>query len=53
MFLLGGTVMSNVSKNCPKFENQKYLLRFVNEDDYKDLLKVYSDERAVPFFNSD
>ena len=53
MFLLGGTVMSNVYKNCPKFENEKYLSRFVNEDDYKDLLKVYSDERSVSFFNSD
>ena len=45
--------MSNVYKNCPQFENQKYLLRFVSEEDCKDLLKVYSDKKAVPFFNSD
>ena len=45
--------MSNVYKNCPQFENEKYLLRFVNEDDCRDLLKVYSDKKAVPFFNSD
>ena len=53
MFVYRGVVMSNVYKNCPKFENEKYLLSFVSEDDYKDLLKVYSDEKSVPFFNSD
>lgn len=45
--------MSNVYKICPQFENEKYLLRLVNEDDCRDLLKVYSDEKSVPFFNSD
>ena len=45
--------MSNVYEICPQFENEKYLLRLVREDDYKDLLKVYSDKKAVPFFNSD
>ncbi len=45
--------MSNVYEICPQFENEKYHLRFVAEDDYKDLLKVYSDKKAVPFFNSD
>lgn len=45
--------MSTVYENCPQFENQKYFLRFVNEDDCRDLLKVYSDEKSVPFFNSD
>lgn len=45
--------MSNVYKNCPQFENEKYHLRLVSEDDCKDLLKVYSDEKAVQFFNSD
>ena len=45
--------MSSVYEICPQFENEKYLLRFVNEDDCKDLLKVYSDEKAVQFFNSD
>lgn len=45
--------MSNVYEICPQFENRTYLLRLVMEDDYKDLLKVYSDEKAVPFFNSD
>lgn len=45
--------MNNVYEFCPQFENQKYLLRFVSEEDCKDLLKVYSDKKAVPFFNSD
>ena len=45
--------MSNIYEICPQFENEKYLLRFVNEDDCRDLLKVYSDKKAVPFFNSD
>lgn len=45
--------MSNVYEICPQFENEKYLLRLVIEDDYKDLLQVYSAEKAVQFFNSD
>ncbi len=45
--------MRNVYKICPQFENEKYFLRLVIEDDYKDLLKVYSDKKSVPFFNSD
>lgn len=43
----------NVYKNCPKYENENYILRIVSKEDKKDLLKVYSDEKAVPFFNSD
>ena len=43
----------NVYENCPMFENEKYRLRLVNETDTEDLLKVYSDLRAVPFFNGD
>ena len=45
--------MSSVYKNCPQFENEKYLLRSVSEKDCKDLLKVYSDKKAVPLFKSD
>ena len=44
---------TDVYEHCSAFENSKYLLRFVCEDDCKDLLKVYSDVKAVPFFNSD
>lgn len=45
--------MSNPYKKCPEYENENYLLRMVNRKDKKDLLKVYSDEKAVPFFNRD
>ncbi len=43
----------DVYKNCPTFENEYFLLRQVSTDDCLDLLKVYSDQKAVPFFNSD
>lgn len=40
-------------ETCPVFENEKYSLRLVEASDAPDLLLVYSDEKAVPFFNSD
>lgn len=46
-------MFKNVYKNCPEFENDRYLLRLVNTKDTDDLLKVYSDKKAVYFFNSD
>ncbi len=45
--------MQDVYLNCPQFENEKYLIRFISENDCHDLLKVYSDKKAVPFFNND
>ena len=45
--------MTDVYSNCPAFENAKYMLRFVEEQDADDLLEVYSDKNALPFFNSD
>lgn len=45
--------MIDVYEKCPKFENQKYQLKFVSNEDCLDLLKVYSDKKAVPIFNSD
>jgi len=45
--------MINVYQECPQLESQKYLLRFVVNEDCADLLKVYSDRISVPFFNSD
>ena len=45
--------MSDVYKTCPGFENEKYLLRYVRLEDAHDLLEVYSDKNALPFFNSD
>ena len=43
----------NVYKNCPVYENAKFRLRLTENGDTSDLLKVYSDEKAVPLFNSD
>ena len=45
--------MKTVYEEVPLFENNDYLLRFVTPEDAKDLLKVYSDKNALPFFNSD
>lgn len=45
--------MSGVYKKCPVLENETYLLRFVEYGDAPFLLKVYSDKKSVPFFNSD
>ena len=40
-------------KTCPVYVNENYFLRLVEISDAPDLLLVYSDEKAVPFFNSD
>ena len=45
--------MTDVYQNCPSYENERYRIRFLSESDAPDLLKVYSDPKAVPFFNSD
>lgn len=43
----------DIYKECTSFENSRYLLRAVKDSDAEDLLLVYSDEKAVPLFNSD
>ena len=45
--------MKKVYEECPTFESEKWLLRFVEKSDSDDLLQVYSDKNALPFFNSD
>jgi [ribosomal protein S5]-alanine N-acetyltransferase len=45
--------MKDVYTECPVFENDRFLLRFVQESDTEDLLAIYSDPQAVPLFNSD
>lgn len=45
--------MSNVYEICPVLENEQFLLRLIEEKDAKDLVKVYGDKNALPFFNSD
>ena len=43
----------DVYRQCPVFANERFLMRQVEETDCADLFRVYSDEKAVPFFNSD
>ncbi|MCM1056106.1 MAG: N-acetyltransferase [Firmicutes bacterium] len=43
----------NIYEKCPELESENFLLRAVKGDDCGDLLKVYSDKNALPFFNSD
>lgn len=43
----------NVYESRPVLENETFLLRLVSPEDCGDLLKVYSDKNALPFFNSD
>lgn len=45
--------MTDIYKYCPEFENKQYMVRYTTAEDCSDLLKVYSDEKAVPLFNSD
>lgn len=45
--------MTNPYEKCPVFESENYLLRLIEPADVKDLLLVYSDEKAVPLFNGD
>jgi hypothetical protein len=42
-----------VYENCPVFQNENFSLSLVQQNDLNDLLKVYSDKKSVPFFNSD
>ena len=43
----------DVYEICPQFASDRYLLRQTSMADREDLLKVYSDRKAVPIFNSD
>ena len=38
---------------CPVLKSENFTLRLVEQGDAPGLLKVYSDERAVPLFNGD
>jgi len=40
--------VTDIYKYCPESENKRYLVRLTTADDCADLLKVYSDEKAVP-----
>lgn len=43
----------NIYETCPTLESEKFIIRLFKDDDCDDLLKVYSDKNALPFFNSD
>ena len=43
----------NIYEQCPEFESERFLFRLFQNEDCDDLLKVYSDKNALPFFNSD
>ena len=43
----------DIYRTCPALESEKFLFRLVQDEDCNDLLKVYSDKNALPFFNSD
>jgi len=45
--------MTDVYEKVPVFESSRWLLRFVEKKDAEDLLEVYGDKMALPFFNSD
>lgn len=43
----------NLYEACPTLEGERFLLRPVKREDCGELLEVYSDKNALPFFNSD
>ena len=43
----------NIYESCPTLESEKHIIRLFKDEDCDDLLKVYSDKNALPFFNSD
>jgi hypothetical protein len=45
--------MYKIYENCPIFQNETVTLRLTTKEDNLDLLNCYSDELAVPLFNSD
>lgn len=45
--------MKDIYEECPIYRKKFITLRQTNMEDAQELLKCYSDEKAVPFFNSD
>ena len=43
----------DIYRSCPVLESEKFIFRLLRDEDCGDLLKVYSDKNALPFFNSD
>lgn len=45
--------MKDIYEECPIYQNKFITLRQTYVEDAEELVKCYSDEKAVPFFNSD
>lgn len=45
--------MTDVYEKIPVFESENIMLRPIADSDAEDLLTVYADKNALPFFNSD
>lgn len=43
----------NIYQECLVLESEKHIIRLFKDEDCDDLLEVYSDKMALPFFNSD
>lgn len=43
----------NVYEHCPEYQNDAFRLCLISMEHCDDLLQVYSDPKAVPFFNGD
>lgn len=46
-------MINDIYEQCPIYKSDIITLRQTTSDDAKELFKCYSDEKAVPFFNSD
>jgi hypothetical protein len=46
-------MMKDIYEECPEYNKKLITLRKTSVEDANELLKCYSDEKAVPFFNSD
>ena len=46
-------MIQDIYENCPIYKKGLITLRQTTLEDAEELLKCYSDEKAVPFFNSD
>lgn len=43
----------DIYEKCPVLENDNFIVRLLEENDVDDLLSIYGDKYALPFFNSD
>jgi hypothetical protein len=50
---MGDIMKKDIYEQCPVYKKDLITLRLTENDDAEDLLRCYSDEKAVPFFNSD